>query len=77
VNFIPRGQISPLGAKFIPRGEIRPWGLGVKLRMALRFAKKRPSREMFKKQLSLTAYDFPLFEKDCGHLKTKKTRQSF
>jgi hypothetical protein len=35
VNFTPRGQISPLGAKFTPRGEIRPWGPGVKLRMAL------------------------------------------
>jgi hypothetical protein len=36
VNFTPRGQISPLGAKFTPRGEIHPWGPGVKLRMALR-----------------------------------------
>jgi hypothetical protein len=35
VNFAPRGQISPLGAKFTPRGEIHPWGPGVKLRMAL------------------------------------------
>jgi hypothetical protein len=37
VNFAPRGQISPLGAKFTPRGEIHPWGPGVKLRMALYF----------------------------------------
>jgi hypothetical protein len=36
VNFTPRGQISPLGAKFTPRGEIHPWGPGVKLRIALR-----------------------------------------
>jgi hypothetical protein len=35
VNFTPRGQISPLGAKFTLRGEIHPWGPGVKLRMAL------------------------------------------
>jgi hypothetical protein len=26
VNIIPRGQISPLGAKFIPRGEVYPCG---------------------------------------------------
>jgi hypothetical protein len=35
VNFTPRGQSSPLGAKFTPRGEGIPWGPGVKLRMGL------------------------------------------
>jgi hypothetical protein len=37
VNIIPRGQISPLGAKLNPRCEVHPWGPGVKLRMALCF----------------------------------------
>jgi hypothetical protein len=35
VNFNPRGQSSPLGAKFTPWSEVIPWGPGVKLRMAL------------------------------------------